>query len=123
MRTFIAALCLTLAPFTSHAAPVLARSCEATADPVRCEVRRKEIAASIKEARQGSYIAQREVAFCLATGCHGAVRQDIVEACSWFNLVVNHQKADVTDRVNLRIYCAHLSEEEKASAKASASKP
>lgn len=66
------------------------------------------------QAWRGNYQAQRNVAYCLITGCDGAVRQNELMGCAW-RLVILASGAPQTDRsdgVHMRICRDRLSPEE-----------
>jgi hypothetical protein len=59
---------------------------------------------------RGDYQEQRNVAFCLMTGCDAAVEVRKAEACAWRSVIlaVNAKSADDTDASNLAMACKRL---------------
>ncbi len=92
----------------AHAQPLVTSRCADASDPVGCEQRRSEFLNDLPQALKGAYLPQRELAFCLMSGCRGAVAIDLVQACAWYQLIVENSAADVTDKENLRSYCNGL---------------
>ena len=66
--------------------------------------------AAVPKALQGDYQAQRNVAYCLFTGCHGAVRKHPATACAWRIVLLGsaHFRADSGDVSNWRNECGRL---------------
>lgn len=60
---------------------------------------------------QGNYGAQRNVAFCLITGCEGAVLVDKSAGCAWRAVILelNSDAAGDGDAANMETQCADLS--------------
>lgn len=60
-----------------------------------------------EKAKRGDYQGQRNVAFCLSTGCDGAIRQNKILGCAWRFVILEsgHLSADSTDTTNLKYYC------------------
>lgn len=60
-----------------------------------------------KAATSGDYQGQRNVAFCLSTGCDGAIRINKILGCAWRFVILEsgHLKVDSTDTSNLQFYC------------------
>lgn len=95
-----------------------ALSCLAAAAPARCEKLKKDFTAAYALAHKGDHGAQVTVAFCLSTGCRGAVIIDKVAACSWHIVIANSGAATVIDGSNLKDTCRPMTEEQKAAARA-----
>jgi hypothetical protein len=91
-------------------------SCKAASDREWCNQRRSWYDTELPKARQGDYIAQREVSFCLVSGCSGAVVVDPVAACAWLNVIAIGKKGDATDEHNLKATCSSLSDPDQAKA-------
>lgn len=62
------------------------------------------------KAWQGDYAAQRNVAYCRATGCNGAVETNGAEACAWRSIIiVAHVGSTIdSDTANLKSDCDQL---------------
>lgn len=65
---------------------------------------------------RGAYQGQRNVAFCLSTGCEGAVLLDRSAACAWRAVIIetNAADADETDADNLDSDCGKLTDSQRA---------
>lgn len=64
-------------------------------------------------ARAGDYMAQRQISFCLMSGCSGAVTVDNVSACAWQTVISANKRRDVTDEHNRRSICSKLTDEQR----------
>lgn len=57
------------------------------------------------------------MAFCLSTGCDGAIQINKVLGCAWRFVIANsgHLSADSSDAANLKHYCGpeHVTAEER----------
>lgn len=76
-----------------------------------CEISRVEFRnQNWPNAWKGDYQAQRNVAYCRADGCGGAVEVNLAEACAWRSVIieVNADDADDTDTRNLNQDCGKL---------------
>jgi hypothetical protein len=62
------------------------------------------------KAWKGDYQGQRNVAFCLANGCDGAVAVNRVAACAWRIVIIGaaHDEAGDTDATSVGIDCGKL---------------
>lgn len=60
---------------------------------------------------QGDYGAQRNVAYCLITGCAGAVQIDKSAGCAWRAVIleINSDEAGDGDAANMEAECGDLS--------------
>ena len=67
----------------------------------------------------GDYQAQRNVAFCLATGCGKAAIVDRVRGCAMRHVIIGaaHPEADASDAANLVQDCGSLSTEDRMKAR------
>lgn len=83
-----------------------------------CERWTAEFKRSLALAQKGDHVAQQTVAFCLYSGCHGAVAIDRVASCSWYLVIVNSGAATVLDRSNLRNTCRPMTPAQKDEARA-----
>ncbi|ARM11291.1 hypothetical protein Bra5_CH01022 [Rhizobium phaseoli Brasil 5] len=84
-----------------------------------CERWTDEFKSALVLAQKGDHVAQQTVAFCLSSGCHGAVAVDRVASCSWYLVIVNSGAATVLDRSNLRNTCRPMTPAQKDEARAS----
>lgn len=88
--------------------PPITGSCSDT----MCATRQVQFAeADWPAAWQGDYGAQRNVAFCLITGCEGAVLIDKSAGCAWRAVILelNSDAAGDGDAANMETQCADLS--------------
>ena len=71
---------------------------------------------------RGDYQSRRNVAYCLAGGCSGAVMTDQMSACAWRIAIVDSgdPQVDQTDISNLRMDCGPLDPDELSAAEAKA---
>ncbi|NNG68862.1 hypothetical protein HLI18_02825 [Rhizobium laguerreae] len=95
------------------------KSCEPGAKQAQCERWVTDIKKAVELAYKGDHGAQVTVAFCLSTGCHGAVAIDKVASCSWHLVIANSGVATVLDASNLRNTCRPMTPAEKDQARAS----
>ncbi|CAN7213444.1 hypothetical protein LJR245_000694 [Rhizobium leguminosarum] len=95
------------------------KSCEPGAKQAQCERWVQDIKKAVELAYKGDHGAQETVAFCLSTGCHGAVAIDKVGSCSWHLVIANSGAATVLDASNLRNTCRPMTPAEKDQARAS----
>lgn len=97
---------------SAHAAKLksIPSPCAFAEDQPRCETKIKGFTEDLPKANQGDYIAQREVAFCYATGCNGAISVDLIKACTWQTIIVSTEKSDNSDASNFRSQCGQLNE-------------
>jgi len=86
-----------------------------------CERWVKDFKTAMDLAYKGDHGAQVTVAFCLSTGCHGAVAIDKVASCSWHLVIANSGAATVLDSSNTRNTCRPMTPAEKDEARALAS--
>lgn len=116
MKRLILAAAAVAAAFLGGS-PVLAKSIEAQLDGMVttcalandkawCDAQVKQFRADWPKANKGNYQAQRNVAFCYATSCDGAIMPDLVTACAW-RIVIMASPADITsgDVANYRNDC------------------
>ncbi|MDO3434477.1 hypothetical protein QWJ46_17510 [Rhizobium sp. CBN3] len=85
-----------------------------------CERWAEEFPTALALAQKGDHAAQQTVAFCLSSGCHGAVVVDRVASCSWHLVITNSGAATVLDRSNLRNTCRPMTPAQKDEARAHA---
>lgn len=81
-------------------------TCALADDKAWCEAQVKQFREEWPQANKGDYQAQRNVAYCYANGCDGAVMPDLVTACAW-RIVIMASPADITsgDTANYRHDC------------------
>lgn len=70
----------------------------------------------------GDYQGQRNVSFCMSTGCDGAVIENDVGGCAWRLVILGSgsPQVDSTDMANHQTFCGRLSSVELATAHAQA---
>lgn len=83
------------------------RSCAVSADKTLCESSRRQFLQWYPRAFKRDYQGQRNVAFCLSTGCDDAVSQDHITACAWRMVLkaAQDQRYDAGDRMNFDVDC------------------
>ncbi|WP_311272376.1 MULTISPECIES: hypothetical protein [unclassified Rhizobium] len=100
------------------------QDCAASGDPGNCTYTKTTWPKEYENATSGKYQGQRNVSFCLSTGCNGAIRQNKVLGCAWRFVIVEsgHLSADFTDATNLKHYCGreNVDKTERAAAEAQA---
>lgn len=81
--------------------------CAASRNPDNCKYTKESWPDDYKAATSGDYQGQRNVAFCLSTGCDGAVRINKILGCAWRFVILEsgHLSVDSTDTTNLNYYC------------------
>jgi hypothetical protein len=70
----------------------------------------------------GDYQGQRNVSFCMSTGCDGAVTENDVGGCAWRFVILGSgsPQVDSTDMANHETFCGRLSPVALATARAQA---
>jgi hypothetical protein len=103
----LAALLLAAQPVFAQGAADFTRGCEAAPDRPLCENSLKQFKAWFPKALKGDYQGQRNVAFCLMTGCDEAVRQDWISGCAWRMVLkaARDRRYDAGDRMNFDLDC------------------
>lgn len=90
----------------------------------QCRYSRQTWADEYAGATSGQYQGQRNVAFCLSTGCEGALKVNKILGCAWRFVIVEsgHLSADASDAMNLKHYCGpeNVDQVERATAEAQA---
>lgn len=80
--------------------------CSGSKWPDVCEQTQKSFPADWRAANDGDYQGQRNVAYCLSTGCDGAVAVDRSAGCAWRMVILGSGAAvDSTDIMNYRFEC------------------
>jgi hypothetical protein len=72
-----------------------------------CE-EQKSIRRDWKKAFAGDYQGQRNVSFCLSTGCDGTMRTDLILGCAWRVVILASKSRLITsgDEANHQTYCS-----------------
>lgn len=87
----------------------LAQICVITSDAALCEATVESFRADYEKARRGDYPAQRNVAYCLETGCDGAVAVWPVLACAWRMVIqASDAKQEPTEGRSYKAACGTL---------------
>lgn len=76
-----------------------------------CEASQAQLKREWRVALKGDYQAQRNVAFCLRSGCDGAIARNGVFGCAWRMVIVasGSSKVDESDAANAQSDCGALS--------------
>lgn len=84
-----------------------AMDCSRSVDATHCDSVRKSWPADFNAAIAGTYRAQKVVAYCLSTGCDGAINADPMLGCAWRKVAVGTADAagDDGDTASLAQYC------------------
>lgn len=89
----------------------IAEDCSTDDDAERCRLMKQTWERDYNGAIKGDYQGQRNVAYCLSTGCsdlYGTVlRKNAVLGCAWHIVIVNsgHLDANTTDIAMMKLYC------------------
>ena len=86
-------------------------ACPGAANPERCKWQVTTFTEDHASALVGDYQAQRNVAYCLKSGCDGAIRQEPVTACAWRIVILasGSFSVDASDEGNFNVDCGALS--------------
>lgn len=96
---------------------VFRAACIATSHRGLCEVTRDSFKQDFEGAISGDYAAQRNVAFCLTSGCDGAILVDRVEGCAWRMVIQGSEgRKEPTERQSFVGACGSLPNSERRSA-------
>ncbi|MDL2400708.1 hypothetical protein [Rhizobium mayense] len=81
--------------------------CSQSSDPGACRTTRDSWKTEYADAIAGKYQGQRNVAFCLSTGCDNAIQPDKILGCAWQIVIAKsgHLERDGTDAANLKHFC------------------
>ncbi len=82
--------------------------CEDASNPERCRLTKKTWERDYNAAIKGDYQGQRNVAYCLSTGCsYEGFRKNPVLGCAWRVVIINsgHLDADQLDANSLKLFC------------------
>lgn len=98
------------------------RKCSSDAN-YDCLSNQKQLKVEFPRAMKGDYSAQRNVSYCLSSGCGGAVSVDLKLGCGWRIVILAGGSANITsaDQSNFHHFCsAGLTDEDRAIATAQA---
>jgi len=86
----------------------VAADCSRSSNATICESTRKSWTADFNDAIAGKYKAQTFVAYCLSTGCDGAIKIDPLLGCAWRKVAIGaaHLDAGESDAAGLKQYCS-----------------
>lgn len=87
---------------------LMPRDCAAAGAPATCKDSKERWERNYSEAIAGGYQGQRNVAYCLSTGCDiPEFRKNPILGCAWRVVIVNsgHLAADEMDGKSLQLYC------------------
>ncbi|MDL2405292.1 hypothetical protein PY650_06410 [Rhizobium calliandrae] len=81
--------------------------CSQSSVPSACRKTRDSWKTEFGAAIAGKYRAQRNVAFCLSTGCDNAIQPDKILGCAWQIVIAKsgHSETDSADTINLEHFC------------------
>jgi hypothetical protein len=98
--------------------------CLSANSAANCKIDQEKFKKEYPLAYKGDYQAQRNAAYCLFTGCDGAIRQNQILGCAWRIVIIasGSPKVDGSDTANLKYNCGQLSEVEFIAAKSQASR-
>jgi hypothetical protein len=84
--------------------------CESASDVPACKYALQTFRKDYPKALKKDYQAQRNVAFCLSTGCDGAVYKNPIQGCAWRMIILGSGKkqVDESDTGSYGIYCKRL---------------
>lgn len=93
-------------------------------DTASCDRTQAQFREWLPEAYKGDYQSQRNVAYCLSTGCDGAILTKPIKGCAWRIVIVGSGSVDVdqSDTINLEMECGRLSAVEREAAAAQAAR-
>jgi hypothetical protein len=106
-----------VAPLQAGELTPATKSCLPGEKQGHCERWVKDFKTAMELAGKGDHGAQVTVAFCLSTGCHGAVAIDKVASCGWHLVIANSGAATVLDGSNLKNTCRPMTPAEKDQAR------
>lgn len=84
-----------------------------------CVIGKATTLIAMKGAYKKDYGDQRNLAFCLSTGCDEAIVPNVVAGCAWRIVILASGSADVddSDLANFKFECGRLTEIQLATAK------
>lgn len=86
----------------------MSEDCSVANDPQRCRMIKEIWERDYNDAIKGGYQGQRNIAFCLSTGCDfPEIIKNPVLGCAWRVVILNSGHLDATklDGDNLMVYC------------------
>ncbi|ABE64051.1 conserved hypothetical protein [Nitrobacter hamburgensis X14] len=122
MRTIVLFLAFVFTGMTTSASAQTAsdytNQCDDGADDCRASL--AQFKKWFPRAMRGDYQGQRNVAFCLSTGCDGAVTMRPLAGCAWRLLIVATGSKDVdqSDTLNMKRDCGKLDDIDRQAAAA-----
>jgi hypothetical protein len=84
-----------------------ASPCSQSGNPKACEKARDNWNTDFNDAIAGKYKAQNAIAYCLSTGCDGAIKIDTILGCAWRRVAIGeaHAENKGSDSASLQPYC------------------
>lgn len=99
-------------------------NCSDSDDVGNCQYTRAVWSKQYEAAISDDYQGQRNVSFCLSTGCSRAISQNPILGCAWRHVIIasGHLEVDQTDTTNLKYFCGaeFLDQSGRAAAEAQA---
>jgi hypothetical protein len=91
-------------------------------DSDMCIIGKTTTLIAMKGAYKKDYGDQRNLAFCLSTGCDEAIIQNVVAGCAWRIVILASSSAELddSDQANFKLECGRLTGVQLATAKAQA---
>jgi hypothetical protein len=83
----------------------VALKCSQSSNAASCEKTRQSWTGNFNEAIAGKNKAQRFVAYCLITGCDGAIKTNAVLGCAWGQVAMATAPREADDTASLQQYC------------------
>lgn len=104
------------AVYAEDASDYLGVSC--SVDTASCDQTKSNFKEWLPAAYKGDYQSQRNVAYCLSTGCDGAILRKPIKGCAWRIAIVGSGSAEVdqSDTMNLEVECGKLTAVEREAA-------
>lgn len=98
------------------------RVCPDSSPKSDCAAEIKRMSEDNKRAWKGDYQGQRNVSFCLSTGCDGLVAPNKSLGCAWRIVIIasGSPKVDASDAANFDAFCKRLPSTEASVARAQA---
>ncbi|MFT0861660.1 hypothetical protein [Ancylobacter sp. G4_0304] len=102
--------------------PINFMYCSDTSEKADCKKNVQRMEDDNKRAWKGDYAGQRNVAYCLSSGCGGLVIQNKALGCAWRIVIIGSgsPKVDAGDISNIKYECGRLDAAEASAAKAQA---
>lgn len=86
-------------------------------DDISCRSTQKQLKAEFPRAMKGDYAAQRNISYCLTSGCSGAVDIDKTLGCAWRIVILAGGSTKITsaDQSNFHHFCsADLTDDDRS---------